>query len=631
MQPFDALSLKAVLQEAKPLLLNKRVDKISQLGRDEILIGLRAKSGNINIFLSAHSTYARICLVQIPSSSDKANSNSNERNIFERYQIKEKFKSQPKFGVILRKLLYAATLVGVEQLPGERVIDFVFSCVDEVGTTSLKVLSAELMGRHSNLIFWDKETRLILAASHVVTKEMSRRREILPKGIYERPPAVEKPNIFLLDKTVVEQKINELKQSVDTYNPSENSTPPHSVTYEQWFLSNFSGLGKTLAEELVRSLNLPAKIEKSDLLKATDFIDSIWQKIEALQNMQKFSPHMCKNYSAYTSLGWHKQNDWQAFSTCNDMIEHYYRVLESKEQFSQLKERLFSEVRGERQKLEARRAQAGEHAVNEEELSNLKTTGDLILAHLSLVKPGQEEILVDEAKIKINPLLSPVQNAQHYYRLYAKARARISSASGVLDEINSRLAFLDKIDSAIKESPGLFELYAVKETLLPKHQNQQQQQSQQRSGDRKAAPHKKDQGSNNKNSGKRRLLNLNSQDGWKIFAGRNRHENSHLLSIANQYDIWLHVLGQSGAHVLIRVPSTKQDPPKTTLLEAAQIAARLSRVPAGAKVTVVYTQCRYVKSLDKNKIGQVRYENEKTLLVDTSVAMPDLIKRLHSQ
>jgi predicted ribosome quality control (RQC) complex YloA/Tae2 family protein len=622
MQPFDALSLKAVLQEAKPLLLNKRVDKISQLGRDEILIGLRSKSGNINIFLSAHSTYARICLVQIPSSGDKAN--SNDKNIFERYQIKEKFKSQPRFGVILRKLLYAATLVGVEQLPGERVIDFVFSCVDEVGTTSLKVLSAELMGRHSNLIFWDKETRLILAASHVVTKEMSRRREILPKGIYERPPAPDKPNIFLLNKAVLEEKIKALASGVDAHEASDSSTPPHSVTYEQWFLSTFSGLGKTLAEELVQSLKLSSRIEKFDPEELTE---SMWQKISTLQNISNFSPHMCKDYSTYTSLGWSKHDDWIAFSACNDMIEHYYRVLESKEQFSQLKERLFSEVRGERQKLEVRRAQAGEHAVNEEELSNLKTTGDLILAHLSSVKPGQEELLVDEKKIKINPLLSGVQNAQHYYRLYAKARARISSASTVLDEINSRLSFLDKIDSALKEAPGLSELYTVKETLMPKNPAAQQA----RSGDRKASSHnKKEQGANNKNSGKRRLLSLTSQDGWKIYAGRNRHENSHLLSIANQYDIWLHVLGQSGAHVLIRVPSTKQDPPKATLLEAAQIAARLSRVPAGAKVTVVYTQCRYVKSLDKNKIGQVRYENERTLLVDTAVAMPDLIKRLYS-
>lgn len=621
MQPFDALSLKAVLQEAKPLLLNKRVDKISQLGRDEILIGLRSKSGNINIFLSAHSTYARICLVRIPSSGDK--SNSNERNIFERYQIKEKFKSQPKFGVILRKVLYAATLVGVEQLPGERVIDFVFSCIDEVGTTSLKVLSAELMGRHSNLIFWDKETRMILAASHMVTKEMSRRREILPKGIYERPPAADKPNIFLLDKSVIQEKVEALAQSIAI--AAESATTPHAVTFEQWFLSSFSGLGKTLAEELVKSLCLPAKIEKFD---PNNLIDSIWQKIEALQNIQSFHPHMCKNYSTYSCLGWSKSEDFVEFSACNDMIEHYYRVLESKEQFSQLKERLFFEVRGERQKLEARRSQAGEHAINEEELSNYKTTGDLILAHLQELKPGQEELLVDATKIKINPLLTGVQNAQHYYRLYSKARARISSASCVLDEINSRLSFLDKIDHAIKEAPGLSELIGVKETLLPKTISRQQQQQSSKSGER--SHHKKEHG-NNKNSGKRKLLSLNSKDGWKIYAGRNRHENSHLLTIANQFDIWLHVLGQSGAHVLIRVPSTKQDPPKSTLLEAAQIAARLSRVPAGAKVTVVYTQCRYVKSLDKNKIGQVRYENEKTLLVDTSVAMPDLIKRLYSQ
>lgn len=617
MQPFDALSLKAVLQEAKPLLLNKRVDKISQLGRDELLIGLRSKSGNINIFLSAHSTYARICLVRIPSSGDK--SNSNERNIFERYQIKEKFKSQPKFGVILRKLLYAATLVGVEQLPGERVIDFVFSCIDEVGTTSLKVLSAELMGRHSNLIFWDKETRVILAASHVVTKEMSRRREILPKGIYERPPAVDKPNIFLLDKAVVKAKVDALAESLNKTEPE--TTPPHVVTYEQWFLSTFSGLGKSLAEELTRSLNHPSKIEKFD---SQTLSDSIWQKIDALQKIQNFHPKMCKNYSTYSCLGWIESDEFIEFSACNDMIEHYYRVLESKEQFSQLKERLFSEVKGERQKLEARRAQAGEHAVNEEELSNYKTSGDLILAHLRELKPGQEELLVEQSKIKINPLLSGVQNAQHYYRLYSKARARISSASTVMDEINNRLSFLDKIDQALKSADGLSELSAVKETLLPKNPSQQMAT---RTGEQ--ARHKKEQ--NNKTSGKRKLLSLNSKDGWKIYAGRNRHENSHLLSIANQFDIWLHVLGQSGAHVLIRVPSTKQDPPKSTLLEAAQIAARLSRVPAGAKVTVVYTQCRYVKSLDKNKIGQVRYENEKTLLVDTSVAMPELIKRLYSQ
>src|SRR5580658_1786093 len=70
MQPFDALTIKAVVQEAKPLLINRRVDKVFQLGRDELLLTLRAKAGTINLFISAHTAYGRICLVQLPSSAN---------------------------------------------------------------------------------------------------------------------------------------------------------------------------------------------------------------------------------------------------------------------------------------------------------------------------------------------------------------------------------------------------------------------------------------------------------------------------------------------------------------------------------------------------------------------------------
>jgi predicted ribosome quality control (RQC) complex YloA/Tae2 family protein len=127
---------------------------------------------------------------------------------------------------------------------------------------------------------------------------------------------------------------------------------------------------------------------------------------------------------------------------------------------------------------------------------------------------------------------------------------------------------------------------------------------------------------------KSRLLQITSSDGWTIYAGRNRHENDHLLShLAQPSDIWLHILGQGGAHVLIRVPASKQDPPATTLREAAQVAARMSKAGAGAKVRVVYTQCRYVKKLSKDKPGLVRYENERTLEIDTGEPLPAAIKQ----
>jgi predicted ribosome quality control (RQC) complex YloA/Tae2 family protein len=104
-----------------------------------------------------------------------------------------------------------------------------------------------------------------------------------------------------------------------------------------------------------------------------------------------------------------------------------------------------------------------------------------------------------------------------------------------------------------------------------------------------------------------------------------------LSRLAQPNDLWFHIQGQGGAHVLIRVPASKQEPPLTTLKEAAQVAARLSKAASGTKQRVVYTQCKYVKKVSKDKPGVVRYENERTIEVDTSQPMPKCMKTLFQQ
>ena len=122
---------------------------------------------------------------------------------------------------------------------------------------------------------------------------------------------------------------------------------------------------------------------------------------------------------------------------------------------------------------------------------------------------------------------------------------------------------------------------------------------------------------------------MTSSDGWTIYVGRNRKENDLLLSrMAQANDLWLHILGQGGAHVLIKVPASKQEPPPTTIKEAAQAAARLSKAAPGSKVRVVYTQCKHVKKVAQDKPGLVRYENERTVEVDTAQPMPHCMKQL---
>lgn len=670
MQPFDALSIRAVLQEAKPLLINRRVDRVFQLGRDEVLLSLRSKSGTVNLFLSAQSVYGRMCLVRMPSAEAVGN-NSKERAIHDRYQSKYGAGAPPNFCLVLRKHLSGAILVGVEQLPGERIIDFIFSATDEVGSTSLKVLSAEIMGRHSNLIFWDKESEKILASSHAVTSDMSRQREVLPNLRYERPPKQDRQSIFSVSKEEFKAKLAELKIAAapsavagstvaalagsavgaavgssaggssaggasvgrGSAAPTTGEPKPVPTTYEQWLIASFTGLGKHLSEELIAGAKLESQLADSITDEATP--DTLWNQVKLLQAPTHFKPAVQADLNRYTVMGWHPNyNDelvWTKFPSVNDMVEYYFRALEAREQFIQLREKIKSEINAEAHRLETRNQVASEHLSAEGELVRLKKSGDTILSNLHAIKPGQTELVVPDwtqddgaqLTIKLNPNVSGTQNAQTYYRQYAKLRARQGAAQSTIDEVTKRLNYLAELKKSCDESKDIAELRRTKETLSGRKVTQDRQPKTDSRGQQKQK--------SGQSGSKPKNLSLTSSDGWTIFVGRNRNENDHLLSkVANPNDLWFHVLGQGGAHVLIRVPSNKQEPPKTTIMEAAHVAARLSKAGTGAKVRVIYTQCKFVHKSDPNKPGLVRYENEKTVEVDTAKPMPKMMKKLFS-
>ncbi len=663
MQPFDALTIRAVLDEAKPLLLNRRVDRVFQLARDELLISLRSKSGMVHLLLSAHATYGRICLVkQAPQGAKNDRAPQNNSN----------------FALLLRKTLASATLVHIEQLPGERIVDFVFSSTDEVGTASHKVLTAEIMGRHSNLIFWDKTKEKIIAASHIVTKEMSRQREVAPGLTYKRPPGQERPNIFKLTRDDFASQWKSLKENfeqsaaavsiaqasvAESPNASaggggtstKTSVAPAAAapftTVEQWLIHTFTGLGRNLSEELV--LASEAKSPVAEALKDPASEEKIWSVVKLLGEARlTFKPAMKSDLSRFTVLslmpelratdtdadaadGAHSaQGLWKHFPAVNDLVDDYYAAVEAREQFQQLRERLRNELRSEDEKLNSRISVASQHVKNDEHLNDMKRSGDLVLANLGTIEPGQTELEVedlytggsDKIKIKLNPNLTPSQNAQWFYRQFSKSRSRQKAAKLALDEAAKKQAVVETQMKQLENAQTNEELRALRELIIGRKPAAVMQQQQLNKGGQQQ--HQQDK----KKSGKPRMLSVTSSDGWTIYVGRNRHENDQLLSkLAQPNDIWLHILGSGGAHVLIRVPASKQEPPLTTLKEAAQIAARLSKGgTSGSKVRVVYTQVKHVKKLGKDKPGQVRYENEKTLEVDTSAPMPKCMKQLFS-
>lgn len=591
MQPVDALTIRAVLQEAKPLLINRKVERVHQLARDEIIIALRSRAGSSHLLLSAHPSSGRLCLVNLANLPRPAN--------------------LPAFALILRKHLTGATVVGVEQLLGERVVDIIFSCVDEVGGVSLKVLSAEIMGRHSNLIFWSKENNQIIGASHIVTKEMSRQREVLPGLTYVRPPSQEKPNIVKLTEEEFSCQLSRLLEN-----------PLREETVADWLLSSFAGLGRHLAEEVAASVAREQAIGAADGLRAV-----LWQKLGTLKTLSEYRPAMRLDLSRFSVLSWLAEAGdaqlWRAFPSVNDMLDEYFRALAKKERFQQLRDRLNSELRSQGERLESRRAAALEQLEAVGKLSQYKNFGDFILSHLSEIASGQKELICQdfyasdggEVTIPLNPNLSASQNAQQYYRQFSKLRARAGAATAAEREASEKLGIIQLKLERLAASRSIEQLEELKDGVLKRRLPEPSRLP--------AAPKRKLHS---------RLLSLVSSDGWTIYLGRNRQENEELITrLARPQDIWLHVQGHGGAHVLIKVPSGKTEPPATTLAEAAQAAARLSKTLIGGKVRVMYTQCRYLRKVQGSKPGLVTYENERTIEVDTSVPMPAPLKQLFAQ
>ncbi|MBX9938704.1 MAG: NFACT family protein [Candidatus Obscuribacterales bacterium] len=634
MQPFDALSIRAVLKEARPLIVNRKIEKILQIGRDELLLLLRGKTGTNSLFISAQSVHGRICLLKPNIANAPKNAHNPEAD---RYVSRYGANNIPNFCLLLRKHLAGATLIAAEQPQGERIVDFVFSALDEVGSASIKILTAEIMGRHSNLIFWDKASGKIITSSHVVTKDMSRQREVAPGLSYERPPSQDRPSLYSLSKEVLFACFSNFKQD-----------PSKFATLEQWLIQTFTGAGRHLCEELVLAAGLPS--DAVSAAKASDEqLERLWHIVEGMQRdtdkesanaetvTTSLRPFMFNDLSRYSVRGLypHKKDEVKEFPAVNDMVEEYFRQCEYQEQLNQLRERLKADLSLEIGKLESRIKTAAEHVLQTSSIEDLKRSGDLLLAHMTEIKAGQELLVAEnifderggQIEIKLNPLLSVSQNAQHYYRQYAKVRSRNQTASRSIQEAKERRQLMEQRLLQVGKAESIFELKTIKEQLTGK-KPQDLQHSLKGAGKASGGGSKQNR-AGGKSKRTEKLITLNSSDGWTIYVGRNRMENDYLLSrLAQPNDLWFHVLGQGGAHVLIRIPSSKQEPPAKTIEEAAQIAARLSKAGQGSKVRVVYTQCKHVRKIANEKPGVVRYENERTLEIDTAKPMPKAMKQL---
>jgi hypothetical protein len=127
-----------------------------------------------------------------------------------------------------------------------------------------------------------------------------------------------------------------------------------------------------------------------------------------------------------------------------------------------------------------------------------------------------------------------------------------------------------------------------------------------------------------------------SPGGVPILVGRNRAENERLsLAIGRDDDVWMHVRGSPGAHVLLQMSRVvgSVEPSDECLQMAADLAAFYSELRDESKVSVSTASPRHVVKPNGAKLGAVTLRKEGSTLVgrpQTSALIPSELRALRA-
>ena len=117
-----------------------------------------------------------------------------------------------------------------------------------------------------------------------------------------------------------------------------------------------------------------------------------------------------------------------------------------------------------------------------------------------------------------------------------------------------------------------------------------------------------------------KIRQTEAPDGTIILVGENATSNDYLtLKVAHPADLWLHIRGGPGSHVVVRTNRQPQRIRPETVRYAAWLAARHSSQKHSDFVTVSIVEKRYVRKPRHSPPGTMQYDRERTVTVNPTV------------
>ena len=549
-QIMDVTSIKSVLHDISKEVLPSRFETAQQPEPNIIQFCLRGINSQTWIEASWQSDSARILKINRPKKIGAASTLSKQL----RYGLK-----------------YMA-LVTLEQDKFERVVKFGFA--KKPGEVINKYLIFELMGKHSNIFYLDKNQKIIAVGKQINSNQSSFR--IVSTGSkYSEPPKNMKK----------EPSPNE---SYESWKESISSIP-ESLKY--CLINTYQGVSPILTKQIEAISNLS---NSGIMNKNIDFISETnlqkifesWKIWIKRFNAKNFNFSIFDNF--YYSV-WFLENEVNNKKNIDKItgLENYYDFYLKQRKIEELVKKLdgiiFKQSNIEKKNYNLQ----SNLLIKSENYEKYKERADKIFMGHEIKK---QDIIKGQNLYKKSKKLKRAQNLiKDRLDIYKNRIERLEEFSALLDNLNSleneklivKINLLEEIKVEICEEFNL------------KIDNRRGQKR--NSSELDSSP-----------------IELNTPGGLKVQVGRNMRQNDLIsFKFSKKGDLWFHAQESPGGHVVLK--SSSKRPSDEDIQISADLAALFSKAKKNIKVPINLVKIKELQKITKGGPGCVSFNNVEIL------------------
>ena len=577
---FDGIVISNLVYDLKQALEGGKVAKIAQPEKDELLFTIKSQKTTYRLLMSASASLPLLYFTEANKPSPL---------------------TAPNFCMLLRKHIGNARLVQVSQPGLERVVQFEFEHLDELGDLCRKKLMVELMGKHSNIIFCKEDGTILDSIKHV-SAQLSSVREVLPGRPYFIPMTVEKADPL----TVSEETFRTLLAA--------SPAPVQKAIYQK--LTGFSPImGMELCHLASIDGDLPAA-ELSDL-EMTHLYHTFSRMMEDVKE-GRFQPNIVYQEEepvefASLPLTCYEGGDFRAetWDSISALLEHYYSARNAVNRIKQKSVDLRKIVQTLLERNYKKYDLQEKQLKDTEKREKYKVYGELLNTYGYELSGGEKSFRClnyytgEEITIPLDDQLSARENAQKHFDRYNKLKRTYEALTGQIQETKREIDHLESISTALDIALKEEDLVEIKEEMM------------------EYGYIKKRPVGGKKPKITSRPLHYLSSDGFHIYVGKNNYQNEEVtFKLANGNDWWFHAKGVPGSHVVVKTEG--KDLPDRVFEEAGALAAYYSKGRDGDKVEIDYIQRKHVKKAAGGAPGFVIYHTNYSLMASPACDLPEV-------